>query len=46
LYTPLICCPYTFEFERHRCITKQAKQSNEGGLDLVFFFEGDMMILK
>jgi hypothetical protein len=26
------------------CITKYAKQSDEGCLDLIFFFEGNLMI--
>jgi uncharacterized protein (DUF2147 family) len=45
LYTPLICCPYTFESERHHFVAKSAEWSDEGCLDLVFF-EGNMMIAQ
>jgi hypothetical protein len=44
LYTILVHCPYTFESERHCCITKCAKWGDEGCLDLIFDLEGDLMI--
>jgi hypothetical protein len=33
-----------FQFEGHSCITKCAKLSNEECLDLVFYFERNLMI--
>jgi hypothetical protein len=46
LYTPLVHCPCTFESERHCCITKCSKQDDEGCLNLIFDFEGDLMICQ
>jgi hypothetical protein len=44
LYTPLVGFTHTFESEGHSFITKCAKRSDEGCLDLVFYLERNLMI--
>jgi hypothetical protein len=44
LYTSLLHCPYAFESEWHCCITECVEQSDERCLDLIFDFEGNLII--
>jgi hypothetical protein len=44
LYTPLVSFTCAFKFEGHSCIIKCAKRSDKGCLDLVFYFEGNLLI--
>jgi hypothetical protein len=42
----LICCTCIFDSEWYCCVTKCIEQSNERCLDLIFLFEGNLMITR
>jgi hypothetical protein len=44
LYIPLVCRTYNFESKRHYCIIESTKCSDDGCLNFIFDFEGNLVI--